>query len=223
MKKFIVCSCAVLSILFAACDKKGNTYEFAQILYPDYSGGLVYADQTQDSLKFATTYDWSLSYTEDWLSISPDSMSGTVPDGYYMINKVKVHFNVNNTDTVRVAVVNFNADGKTLSSFYQQVHYLNIQNPVRKNYQFLLTDSATQLKDSIVFRTYGSWTLTFDEAQPEWISWKEGTSLSGNPGKHILFYNLTNNTGENDREAVLSLQSNGVTTKIKVKQEAQEK
>ena len=184
---------------------------------------MVYADQTQDSLKFATTYDWSLSYTEDWLSISPDSMSGTVPDGYYMINKVKVHFNVNNTDTVRVAVVNFNADGKTLSSFNQQVHYLDIQHPMRKNYQFLLTDSATQLKDSIVFRTYGNWTLTFDETQPEWISWKEGTSLSGNPGKHILFYNLTNNTGENDREAVLSLQSNGVTTKIKVKQEAQEK
>lgn len=223
MKKFILCSCAVLSILFAACEKKGNTYEFAQILYPSYMGAVVYADQTRDSLKFATTYDWNLSYTADWLRIGADSMAGTVPDGYYMINKIWVNFDVNTTDTVRLAQVNFNADGKTLSSFYQQVHYLNIQHPTRKNYQFQLTDSAKQLKDSIVFRTYGNWTLTFDEAQPEWISWKEGTALSGNPGKHILFYNLSNNTGENDREAILSLQSRGVTTKIKIKQQAPKK
>ena len=99
MKKIALLSVAAAALLFSACEKKGNSYEFAQILYPSYSGKLLYADQTEDSIKFATTFDWTLSLGADWVSANPDSMYGVVPDGYYMINKVPLHFEVNTTDT----------------------------------------------------------------------------------------------------------------------------
>jgi hypothetical protein len=218
MKKIALLSVAAAALLFSACEKKGNSYEFAQILYPSYSGKLLYADQTEDSIKFATTFDWTLSLGADWVSANPDSMYGVVPDGYYMINKVPLHFEVNTTDTARMTTVGFNADGKTLLSYYKQVHYLNVKHPSRQNYEFLLTDSAYQQKDSIMFTVYGAWTLAFKGETPSWVKFNENTAMSGKAGTYKLIYTLDHNVADEERNAVLSLTSKNVVTDIRIRQ-----
>ena len=144
MKKVVGFSVALAAVLFAACDNKENSYNFAQIIYPSGYGSVLYADQTVDSLRFATTYDWSLSVSEGWIHVDADSMSGTVPQGYFMVKRLNVDLDVNNTDTVRTGYIYFHADGKTLVTSYTQYHYLNIERPVRRNYQFTLQDTPVR-------------------------------------------------------------------------------
>lgn len=220
MKKFFGLYAAAFAALFASCDKTGNSYDFAQILYPSSYGATIYADQQRDTLTFATTYDWTLGCSDNWVSIAPDSMSGTVPNGYYMVNKVWVKFDANTTDTSRVAVVSFNADGKSLAAIYGQLHYLNITRPERRQYQFQLTDTATQLRDSIMFRTYSDdWTLSFKGEQPSWVRFADDAVTTGRAGAYKVFCELEPNTSENERVAWVELKSRGVATDIKIRQE----
>lgn len=217
MKKVVWLFAAVAAAGFTSCDKQGNSYDFAQILYPTSYGSVLYADQPRDTLNFATTYDWSLSCSESWVRIAPDSMSGTVPSGYYMVNKVWVNFEANTTDTSRVAAVYFHADGKTLMSLFQQLHYLNITRPARRQYVFQQTDEADKQRDSIMFRTYvNGWTLAFKGEEPTWMHFEEGTPTTGVAGAYKAFYILDPNTGKEERSAVLELKSRGVTTEIKI-------
>lgn len=228
MKKIFLVFVSVLVLGLTSCEKKGNSYEFAYVLYPEPSS-LLYADQTVDSLKFSTTFDWSLACSQDWLHFKSDSVAGTVHKGTYVIEKLMLQFDANTTDTLRHAIVNLYANGNTLGAVYYQLPILNITIPsvenlyTNKKDNFILTDSAGQQRDSIVFCTYGEWTLTFDEVTPDWLHWVEGTSLTGNPGTHKLYFLLDENTDEQEREAVLNLSSKGVTTPITIKQLARDK
>ncbi len=218
MKKFIWSAIVCAAAVFAACDNKGNSYEFAQIVYP-VGESVLYADESVDTLKFATTYDWTLSGVPDWMRISPDSMAGTVPDGYYMVNRIMITVDANQTDTLRSAVIYFNADGKSLGACYTQLHYLNISHPVRRDYRFELQDTAMQVRDSVVFTTYSNdWTLAFQGEKPAWIAFAEGEATSGRAGKHTVAYTLEPNTSTAERTAVLRLTSRGVATDIRIKQ-----
>ena len=195
MKKVVGFSVALAAVLFAACDNKENSYNFAQIIYPSGYGSVLYADQTVDSLRFATTYDWSLSVSEGWIHVDADSMSGTVPQGYFMVKRLDVDLDVNNTDTVRTGYIYFHADGKTLVTSYTQYHYLNIERPVRRNYQFTLQDTARQVRDSLIFQTYGDdWTLAFKGEAPAWVRLADGAATSGRAGKYTVHYQLDQNT-----------------------------
>lgn len=221
MKRFLWFWAVVPAVVFTACEKTGNRYDFAQILYPSSYGATLYADQTSDTLCFLTTYDWTLSTPDDWVHIAPDSVAGTVPSGYYTMNKVWLGFDANTTDTSRVAALYFNADGKSLVSFYGQVHYLNITRPQRRQYQFLQTDSATQTRDSLMFRTYADqWTLAFRDGQPSWMRLAEDAAATGRAGAYKVFYELDPNTTGAERTTCLQLTSRGVTTEIKIRQTA---
>ena len=219
MKKVVGFSVALAAVLFAACENKENSYNFAQIIYPSGYGSVLYADQTVDSLRFATTYDWSLSVSEGWIHVDADSMSGTVPQGYFMVKRLDVDLDVNNTDTVRTGYIYFHADGKTLVTSYTQYHYLNIERPVRRNYQFTLQDTARQVRDSLIFQTYGDdWTLAFKGEAPAWVRLADGAATSGRAGKYTVHYQLDQNTTTAERTAVLELKSRGVSTDIRIKQ-----
>lgn len=219
MKKVIGFSVALAAVLFAACDNKENSYNFAQIIYPSGYGSVLYADQTVDSLRFATTFDWSISVPANWMHVNEDSMAWTVPQGYYMVKKIDVKLDVNNTDTIRTDYIYFHADGKTLVTAYTQYHYLNIERPVRRNYQFTLQDTARQVRDSLVFQTYGDdWTLAFKGGEPAWVRLADGAPTSGRSGKYTVHYQLDQNTTTAERTAVLELKSRGVSTDIRIKQ-----
>ena len=219
MKKFVWLVAAVVATGVTSCDKQGNSYDFAQILYPNSYGAVLYADQTRDTLNFATTYDWSLSCPENWVHISPEYVSGTVPGGYYMVNKAWIDFDANTTDASRVAVVSFHADGKSLETVYEQLNYLHITRPGRGQSGFMQTDEADKRRDSIMFRTYADeWTLAFKGEQPSWLRIEEGSATTGRAGGYKVFYELDPNNTADERSAVLELKSRGVTTEIKISQ-----
>ncbi len=219
MKKMVRFSAALAVVLFAACNDKDNTFDFAQILYPSGYGSRLYADQTVDTLIFASTYDWSISVPAEWMHVSEDSMDGTVPDGYYMVEKIRVKLDVNNTDTVRTGYIYFHADGNTLPVPYTQYHYLNIERPTRDNYRFTLQDTARQERDSVTFQTYGNgWTLAFKGEKPEWLHWVDGAYTTGRAGRYTVIYLLDPNTTKEERRAVLELKSRGVATDILIRQ-----
>ena len=219
MKKSVWFSAAFGLMLFAACDNKENSYEFAQILYPDGYGSVLYADETTDSLRFATTYDWTLSNVPGWMHIHPDSLAGTVPDGYFLVNRIFITVDPNDTDTLRTANIYFNADGKSLITSYTQVHYLEVKRPERRNYLFELQDTARQVRDSLVFVTHShDWSLAFQDETPSWIALEEDAPTSGRAGEHTVAYTLEPNLSESERVAVFRLTSRGVSTDIRVKQ-----
>ncbi|MCD8318624.1 MAG: hypothetical protein LUC45_07220 [Paraprevotella sp.] len=219
MKQLAGFSVALTFVLFTSCSNKENSYDFAQILYPQGSGSVLYADQTVDTLRFATTYDWSVSTTADWLHFNPDSMAVTVPDGYYMEQRLMVGVDVNNTDTLRSAYVYFHADGKVLTTSYTQFNYLNIKRPIRHNSGFVLRDSASQERDSLVFRTYGNdWTLGLKDSSPAWVRLADDAVTSGRAGTYVVYYQLEPNTTTAERTAALELKSRGVSTEIEIKQ-----
>ena len=142
------------------------------------------------------------------MHVNEDSMAGTVPQGYYMVKKIDVKLDVNNTDTIRTDYIYFHADGKTLVTAYTQYHYLNIERPVRRNYQFTLQDTARQVRDSLVFQTYGDdWTLAFKGGEPAWVRLADGAPTSGRSGKYTVHYQLDQNTTTAERTAVLELKS----------------
>lgn len=219
MKKFVWLFAAVPAALFTACDKQGNSYDFAQILYPSGNGAVLYADQQRDTVNFATTYDWALSCEADWVHIAPEYKSGEVPSGYYMVNKAWVSFDANTSDTLRVASICFHADGKTLETRFGQLHYLNIIRPERIQYQFRQAADAAQRRDSIIFRTYADgWTLAFKGEEPGWMRFEENSVTTGIAGEYKVFYHLAPNTAEAERSAVLELKSRGVATEIHIRQ-----
>lgn len=214
----IVAASALL--LFAACDKKENSYDFAQILAPAGGMSVTYADATADTLRFATTYDWSLTIQGDWLSVASDSLQGAVPKGYYKVERVNVHLDANRTGQDRTGYIFFNADGKQLQAIFVQRGYLNVLRPARESDSYLLPDSATQKSDSIVFTTYADgWTLSWQgEQQPDWVAVDAESPLTGRRGTHVAHVVLQPNTTEVERRATLLLESAGVKAPIVISQ-----
>ena len=219
MKKFFGCAALLAGVVFASCDNKENSYNFVSIVYPAAGEAVLYADQTSDSLRFVTTYDWSLALMADWMHAEGEAMAGEVPAGYFLNQKMNLQFDVNLTDTVRVGFVYLYADGKQFGTYYTQKHYLNVTHPFSPDGSFVLEDSAMQVRDSLVFTTYGDgWTLAFKGERPSWIDFEAGAATTGKAGKHSVAYTLEPNTSENERTAVLQLTSKGVTTDIRVRQ-----
>ena len=219
MKKVAGLSVAMAAVLFMACDKKENSYNFAQIIYPESYGSVLYADEVSDSLRFATTFDWSVSVDEPWMRAVSNELSGTVPDGFYMVKRIDLGFDANTTGANRTGRVRFYADGKMLETTYTQLHYLDVERPVRMNDKFVLQDSARQESDSLEFCTYSNdWTLSFKDGVPAWVRLKDGAPVSGRAGESSVHYLLDENTVPAERTAVLELTSRGVTTEILIKQ-----
>lgn len=216
MKKVIGSLIAAGGLLCAACDDVENS--FVQVIHPNgYS--TLYADQTEDSLVFATTYNWQISTSDAWIHIEGDSLSGIVPEGYYMVKRLNVRLDANDgPDTVRMARINLIADGDTYTAAYVQYNYLNVGRPARKNGQFALQDSALQAGDSITFQTYSDdWKLEL-RGKPAWVRLDADSAVTGRAGKHAVRYLLEQNTAEAERTAVLELTSRGVTTDILIRQ-----
>lgn len=223
MKKLLGASIALSAALLVACDNKENSYNFAQILYPTGAGSVLYADQTLDSVRFATTYDWSISVPAEWMHVEGDSLHGTVPGGYFMVKKLDFQLDANTTDTARVGYVYFYADGKTLITTYTQYHFLNITRPMRRNYQFVMQDTARQVRDSLVFQTYSDgWKLAFRGDAPTWVRLSQDATTTGRAGKYVVYYELDHNLTTNERSAMLELQSCGVVTPVEIRQKGLE-
>lgn len=224
MKKVVGFSAILAAYLFAACSDKENSYNFAQVVYPaDGNMAVLYADETTDSIWFATTYDWVISCSDNWLSVKAENLAMDVPDGYYDYEKFEVVFEPNTTGENRDAAVYVAVNNSNLVAFYRQLAYLDISRPARWEGQNVLQDTARQVRDSLVFQTYcDDWTLAFKGEAPTWVRLAADAPTSGAAGEYVVRCELDENTGATEREAVLELKSNGITNEIKIRQAAKE-
>lgn len=228
-KRNLITLCA-LGFCMALTSCFENTGEhFTKIYYPENGRKTIYADQTEDSLVFVTFDSWkmdTLYYNtpeNQKLKVTlnnPEDMAGTVPAGKYMRRCVQFKFSPNTADTIRAVAFNINAYNNDFGAVYQQVHYHNIERPLRTKdtYEFLLTDTAEAVLDSVVFVAYDDWTLKVKkEEQNNWIS---VATPSGKKGKQIVRLNLQKNKGNDKRSATLILtSSNSATTEIRLVQD----
>ena len=85
---------ASAALMFSSCIENDGTH-YTEILYPSEGGKVLYADQTNDSLKFITFDPWSLDtiyrFTSKlWLNLDPSDLAGgDVPSGYYVNKTIK--------------------------------------------------------------------------------------------------------------------------------------
>lgn len=221
MKKGILFA-ASAALIFSSCIENNGTH-YTDILYPSQGGKVLYADQTNDSLKFITFDSWSLDtlyrFTSKlWLNLDPSDLAGNdVPEGYYVNKTVKFTFEPNTSDTIKVVSLVLNSNNYKFESMYYQVDYLNIQRPAMdKNNNFELTDSASSTRDSISFVAYGDWKL--EVVNPEETTWIKSTKTEGTQGVHTVPLELKVNDNEAARLATLKLTSNGASTPILIKQ-----
>lgn len=224
MKKIALYSALGLATLLASCDAKENVFEVAQIAYPT-GVSVLYADQSLDSINFVTTFDWSLSTASDWMHIDANNQSGSVPKGYMDARRVNIQIDANQTGESRYGTVLVNFNGQAVGGRYYQLHYLNVRYPKgTEDGQFVLQDSAMQVRDSLVFQTYGdNWTLAFKGDAPTWMRLEDDAVTTGRAGKYVVYYKLDKNETEAERSAVFELNSRGVVTEIKVNQQTKKK
>lgn len=225
MKKSFLSCVALVATLFVACNKE-SYYHTMGLQYPQ-SIAVVDADQTLDSVVFATTDNFNLTSNADWMTV-PDSMrSGRIQNVYQMIWMVAspLVFETNTTGKIRTALLTIHCTGanewdQSATATYKQLHWLNITVPA-PNYAykdgditdaaFVMTDSATQVSDSLCFRVHGNWTLTEG-------AFVHPTTVEGEAGKNIVRLTIDPNLSADERQEQIVLTSNGISTPIVVKQ-----
>lgn len=226
MRRLILPCLALVATLFTACNKE-SYYHTMGIQIPQ-GVALIDADQTLDSVVFNTTDNFQLSSNAEWL-IVPDSMlSGKIPNYYHMVWIVNSPLVVtpNTTGKMRTAQLTvrcFGEDDWDQSSVatYHQLHWLDITHP-SPNYAykdgaitdaaFVMTDSATQVTDTLRFNVHGKWTLTGGG------NFVHPVVAEGEPGTQKVGLAIDPNPNTTERQEQMVLTSNGVSTTITVKQ-----
>lgn len=219
-----LCTLAMSMALTSCFEDNGDHY--TEILYPQNGIKTLYADQTEDSLKFVTFDNWTVDTTYGAISdfqklkvtLNPSDLAGEVQKNYYVRKNIVFQFTPNTSDTIRAVNFKLNSYNTDFGAVYQQMHFHNIDRPSRRNYQFLLTDTAEALVDSIIFVAYTDWKCTVKN--PEQTNWISVGNPTGKKGTNIIKLYLEKNTGNSNRNATLVLtSSNEASTEIKLTQE----
>lgn len=218
---------AMLSMV--SCDND-NTFHATSVDYPYYA--TLYADQTQDSIIFTTTDNWSLLTPYDWIHIQGQTQ-GTVKESkaiYTLRNKV--NFDENTTDSTRLGYIELHSYYNS-AGVYIQLGFIDISHPsykVKSYYEntniptkvtFTQTDSSYVTKDSICFNARKDWTLEFlgNESQ----TWITADKVSGHSGKQKVTLSMEENTSTEPREVKAILTSGKVKNEITICQKGKRK
>ena len=244
----ILCAFACAALIMS-CSNDKNSYELHQTnFYPvDANGIYVYADQTVDSTHVISTDNWTFTTTNaSWVTATNKShevapFTVTVPVGYILNSGVYFAIEPNTTGKMRTGLLTATSVYEKIGAvqqFITQAPYLNITTPscvkteVGETTQYSFTvngisaDGKTSTKaiPYITFMVYSSdATLTSSE---DWIALEkndEGDSdksltFSANNIHKVDLILSENKTGQ-QRSAILTLTSNGVSTPITVVQE----
>ena len=225
------------SIFFlVSCLSDPETHQLALVT----GNSLLFADQTEDSVKFYTFDSWQTTPQSDWISIAGDSR-GDIKYDYSKryLCRVDVSLKPNTTGCTRQGRVLIESYEYSSYAFFTQLGMLDVRHPdytvkeyfdistlLPETVEHVLIDSTGSGVDSICFRVYKDWTLTFeDSAKPDWIDWGTNTSeiidekkIGGRPGRNRVNLTLEPNTTENERETTLLLTSGEVVNPITVRQ-----
>ncbi len=222
-----------VAVALASCNKESYRHNI-YITYPAANISEFYADQTQDSIVFATFDSYKASASADWVTIDPDMASGDIPNAYYYMVEVSIPltFEPNTegkTRECRVDIYNYGENdwAETVSAVFRQLGWLNITNATitygeytdtASSYSypqtatFELSDSATQVADTLEFTVYGDWTLGHEA---DFFSIE---TTSGNAGHNVVPIVLQTNGEEGERSADIVLTSRGVATTVRLTQ-----
>ena len=215
MKKILFPLAALL--LTAACNKETGTHMLS-IEYP-LGMGVVFADQTEDSLSFVTTESWRIVSHQTWCSVPENMKSYHNPYSDMLVSfTLPLRFTPNTSGRYRIAEVEVYGGEYTGQVHFLQFDCLNIARPGRRFYSDLLgdiiaplTDSAFVERDSIVFTAYGDWTIDNASANKGWWSVDRA---SGGAGTHTVHLTLLPNVLNEEHRDTLLLSSNGVHDSI---------
>lgn len=210
------------ALLLGACGK-GNESHYTDVLYPSTRYRLVMADQTSDSLVFASTDSWILTNSaEAWCSFPKEYASfNNKYSNTWVVTSVPLTFQVNTTGKLRSALLKIDAGESSNAAYYSQVPFLGISRPQRlvsndltevETYPLKLKAAATL--DSVSFNAYGDWTLN-----PLGGTWVVPQATEGTAGHRIVNLTIEPNTLATERLDTLILISNGVQDSIFVIQE----
>lgn len=225
MKKTVLTLVAAVGLMLASCDTE-SSYHTMGIVYPTQSS-VVYADQQVDSIKFYVTDDFRLTPLTSWLSVPDTLREMKVQNVYRVVYELTfpVLFEANTSGDIRHGQLSITSTGadkwdQTATANYTQVPWHNITCPAPAfsysdrlitGAKFEVTDSATQLTDTLRFTAYDSWTLSNGEfAHPD--------KSSGTAGKQEVVLAIDENVATTERETSIALESCGVKTPITIKQ-----
>ena len=225
-KKSVASALLLASVMMhmVSCNKD-TSFHAASVDYPYF--GTLFADQTQDSIIFTTTDDWSLLTPHSWIHIQGNT-TGTVKESmaiYTLCNKV--NFDENTTDSTRIGHIQLNSY-YNLAAAYIQYGFINITHPdykvesfygnsrVPTKVSFTIADSANVSTDSICFIAQKDWKLEIkNEGGDAWVA---ASKTQGNAGKQSIRLSLTQNPGTQDRETKAILTSGTVKNEITIRQ-----
>lgn len=234
MKKLILAAVALLSAVSLQSCIDGNNESHGTAIYNNLGTNApteLFADQTLDSI-FVMSYDtWdaTIKATQggDWLTISPTTCK--VPAQYIVTQSVYLKMTPNNTGKIREAAIGINStypEYGMLMTYVYQYPWLNITAPVptyskKEGSDEVVATFAAKLaaKDNYAVlgcAVYAEAMLTSDA---DWfIVNNEDQTLK--PGSHGIKFVVNPNTTGAEREAHVTLTSNGVSNVITYTQAA---
>ena len=223
-KKTVASALLLASVMMhmVSCNKD-TSFHAASVDYPYF--GTLFADQTQDSIIFTTTDDWSLLTPHSWIHIQGNT-TGTVKEPmaiYTLCNKV--NFDENTTDSTRLGYIELHSYYKSAAT-YVQLGFIDITYPAYKvksyygnsnvptKVTFALTDSSYMKTDSICFKARKNWTLEIKSDDNK--TWVTADKTSGQPGKQKITLSMEENLSTEPREVKAILTSGQVKNEITI-------
>ncbi len=204
---------------------KDSSFHATRIDYP--YNGLLYADQTLDSIIFSTSDDWSLACPFSWIHIQGNTQ-GQIKEKmalYTLCNHVE--FDANTTDSTRIGHIEL-ASYYNAAALYVQLGFIEITHPVYtvKHYYgntnvptkvtFTMADSASVMLDSICFNARKDWNLELSaDGGSQWVT---ASKTSGHAGKQSVRINMQQNPDTLARETKAILTSGTVKNVITIRQ-----
>ena len=207
---FIPC----LALIFASCD---NEDEFHITRFAETYASL-YADQVSDSLHLQYSDSWTASANADWFSFSPTS--ATMPSGYIAYEtRIDITTTPNTTGKVRVGNLFVTSNQQAGITVFQHpflnVEWPNITNVSEDESTLTCLDIVPDTTTSryVIFTNYADGaTLT---SNSDWLTVPEDTY---DAGEHMVLYTMEPNTTAEDRTAIITLTSNGISMPISIRQ-----
>lgn len=224
---------AIVACLFSACNKESYRHQ-TEVVYPSYSQGYIFADQTEDSIVFVT-FDSYRYYAYDtnpdnFISIDENRAQKKIVNSYsnYYVFSLPVYFKPNTSDKCRRGYVLVNSKSEiddwneTVGAEYYQVNWHNIQKPapyytydeknaVVESCLYQMTDSAYQVADTLKFTAYDAWEIASANADIV-----KPLTVSGRRGNQLIPCEVVPNTTPDTLRTELTLTSaNGAKTVIK--------
>lgn len=235
MRKSIFGMLVAVPVLMSSCLNGSNEQHNTTLTYLNKvnMAGVVYADETMDSMCVYSTDSWqATTQAPEWLTFDDNqkvyNFKIVNTDGMTLVAKrLDLHMTPNTTGHAREGRIKVHTDylpaDMPMGISYTQRPVFRYARPIptlisKDSFALHIVDSAFVQKDSIKFQLLNNWTMKVDEDSAA-IDWLTIDKTSGEAGLNVVNINITQkNTTGADRFAQIILQSGGITNKVRLYQ-----